>query len=132
MRTHNLAACALAALAAVTGCSNISTPKAAPATAEATAGDPVDYLYDIDHQHQKRTDTAKLVAQIRALCTDDPLVLEFTATNTAVDLVDAAHDHQDVYPVLHQLLADVPKTGPKVSCAPRLPAAGKTIKAHRS
>ncbi|MER8030710.1 hypothetical protein ABTZ78_17325 [Streptomyces bauhiniae] len=131
MRTTILVACTLAALAAIAGCSSSSTPKAAPTTSGATAGDPVGYLYDIDNHKQKRADAAKMVDQIRARCTDDPLALEFTATNTAVDLMDATHK-QDVYAVLHRLLADAPKTGPKVSCTSRLPAAGRAIKAQRS
>ncbi|MFK4148383.1 DUF3761 domain-containing protein [Streptomyces sp. NPDC004065] len=58
--------------------------------------------------------------------------MEFTATNTALDLVDTDHKHQDIYPVLTQLVFDLPPGSGKVKCAPRLPAVAKHMKAKRA
>jgi hypothetical protein len=130
---HNtliLAACS-AALLAATACSTSGTPKAKAAASE-TAGDPVDYLYDVDDHRNARADVQDLVDQLRTRCTDDALGLEFTATNTATDMVDETHAHQDVYPVLAQLAAQLPQGSTKVACASRLPAAEKQLKAKRT
>ncbi|MCX5239800.1 hypothetical protein OG824_31825 [Streptomyces prunicolor] len=130
---HNtliLAACS-AALLAVTACSSSSTPKP-KAPASATAGDPVGYLYDVDHHRNAHADVQDLVHQLQTRCTDDVLGLEFAATNTAADMVDATHAHQDVYPVLAQLVAQLPQGSTKVACASRLSAAEKQLKAKRT
>ncbi|MEU7340249.1 hypothetical protein [Streptomyces sp. NPDC007074] len=131
---HNLVraiAVSAAAMAALTACSSGSDdPKAAPTPS--WTSNPTGYLYNVDHHRHSRTDVQALVDQLRSHCSDDALLLEFTATNTAVDLVDATHDHQDVYPVLAELLKDLPTSDSKTKCAPRLPAAGKQIKERRS
>ncbi|MGQ4436042.1 MULTISPECIES: hypothetical protein [unclassified Streptomyces] len=125
-----LAACS-AALFAATACSSSSTPKATPSASE-TAGDPVRYLYDVDDHRNARATVQSLVHQLQARCTDEVLGLELTATNRATDTVDAAHAHQDVYPVLARLVAQLPRTSAKVACASRLSAAEKQLKAKRT
>lgn len=144
-RTLAPAAAVLAALV-LAGCSestpsttaSSTTPSPAKSTDDAktsaspspSAGDPVGYLYDVDHHRHAHTAVATLVGKLRARCSDNTLGLEFTATNTALDLVDAEHPHQDVYPVLAQLVAGLPSG--KTGCASRLPAVEKQLKAKRA
>ncbi|MCX5286230.1 hypothetical protein [Streptomyces sp. NBC_00198] len=135
MRTNALAltACTAVLLTALVGCSSgDGGDTAAKPKATETAGDPVAYLYDVDDHRKPRADVQALVEQLRTRCTDDALGLEFTATNKALDLVDAQHDHQDVYPVLAQLAADLPKGHAKQHCAPRLGAAVQRLKGQRA
>ncbi|MFF7189080.1 DUF3761 domain-containing protein [Streptomyces sp. NPDC008222] len=90
------------------------------------------YLYDVDEHRRSQADVETVVQKLRSRCTDNVLVLEFTATNTATDLVDAQHDHQGVYPVLTQLAAGLPQGAGKAQCASRLPTVEKQIKAQRT
>ncbi|MEU6340282.1 hypothetical protein ABZ883_04935 [Streptomyces sp. NPDC046977] len=127
MRPLTRCTLALVSLALLAGCS--SAPANTPASASSsTAGDPVGYLYDVDEHRHPQADVQALVAKLRERCTDDPLLVAFTATNTAADLVDANHPRQDVYPVVAALAADLPARG-KVGCASRLPDAGKALRA---
>ncbi|MFE2537078.1 hypothetical protein [Streptomyces sp. NPDC059371] len=123
-----------AALVALTACSSGSdhTKSASAAPTPTWSSDPTGYLYNVDHHRHSRADVQALVDKLRARCSDDALGLEFTATNTATELVDATHEHQDVYPVVAQLVKDLPADDGKTKCAPRLPAAGKAIKAQRT
>lgn len=124
-RTLTVAAAAL--LVALTACSSgESSAKPSPSP----SSDPVGYLYNVDHHKHTRADVQKLVDKLTKACTDNTLVLEFAATNTATDLVDAKHATQDVYPVLVQVADGLPAGG-KVDCQKRLPAAGKAIRASR-
>lgn len=136
MKRTLAAAAAVALLGGLAACSSNSTSSdskpTATSTSKAQAGDPVKYLYDVDEHRRSRTSVEGLVHQLQSRCKDDALVLEFTATNTAVDLVDAGHDHQDVYPVLSQLVTGLPNSSGKVACASRLPTVEKQIKARRA
>ncbi|MEW2164402.1 hypothetical protein AB0912_15620 [Streptomyces sp. NPDC007084] len=136
MRTNTLAltACTAVLLTALTGCSSgdgDGDTSAKPKATE-TAGDPVTYLYDVDGHRKPRADVQALVDQLRTRCSDDALGLEFTATTKALDLVDATHEHQDVYPVLAQLVANLPKGGVKQHCVPHLDAAVQRLKDRRA
>src|SRR5690349_25070341 len=81
----------------LTGCSS-STPTAdgRPATASPGTGDPVGYLYDVDDHAHPRADDQALVDRLKARCTDNPLSLEFAATNTALDISDARSEERRV------------------------------------
>ncbi|MGW2785927.1 hypothetical protein ACWC3X_32535 [Streptomyces populi] len=118
-------------LMALTACSSGSHDAKSTPT-PTWSSDPAGYLYSVDHHRHSQADVQALVDQLRARCSDDALGLEFTATNTATELVDATHDHQDVYPVVAQLVKDLPAGKGRAKCAPRLPAAGKAIKAQRT
>ncbi|MFD7340199.1 hypothetical protein ACFV98_30005 [Streptomyces violascens] len=109
-RTRTTAILAAAGLL-LAGCST-SPPKAdgRPATA-----DPAGYLYDVDQHHHPRTDVQAFVNRLAARCTDSVLVLEFAATNTAIDLMDATR-RQDVCRVLLDLVDHLPTGGGKVAC----------------
>lgn len=111
---------ALAATGLLAGCSS-SPPKAdgRPATASPGTGDPIGYLYDIDKHAHPRADDQALVARLTARCTDNPLVLEFAATNTSVDLVNTPK-RPDVYTVLADLADHLSGSG-KTACQERLP-----------
>ncbi|MGW5477687.1 DUF3761 domain-containing protein [Streptomyces sp. NPDC004008] len=133
-RTLTTATTAVLLAAGLTACSSSPAPSSdskpvAASPSKSQAGDPVKYLYDVDQHSHSQADVEGLVQKLQSRCTDNTLVLEFTATNTATDLVDAQHDHQDVYPVLTQLVSDLPQGSGKVKCAPRLPAVAKQIKA---
>ncbi|MGV9565055.1 DUF3761 domain-containing protein [Streptomyces sp. NPDC003480] len=135
-RTLTAVTAALLLAAGLTACSSSQTATdskpAAASPSKSQAGDPVKYLYDVDQHDRPRADVEGLVQKLRSRCTDDALALEFTATNTATDLVDAQHDHQDVYPVLTQLVSGLPQGAEKVKCASRLSAVEKQIKAKRA
>ncbi|MEU5596666.1 DUF3761 domain-containing protein [Streptomyces sp. NPDC020298] len=143
MRRTFIAAAATLFLAGVTGCSSNSTPTsddkpaaaspskpAAASPSKAHAGDPVPYLYDVDDHRYSRAKVEGLVQRIGSRCTDDVLGLEYSATSTALDLVDTEH-HQDVYRVLDELVTGLPDSDGKTWCAPLLSDVGKRIKAQR-
>ncbi|WP_326784111.1 hypothetical protein [Streptomyces sp. NBC_00151] len=90
------------------------------------------YLYNVDNHRRSRADVETLVKQLYARCTDDVMDVEFAAAKTATDLVDAQHDHQDVYPILAQLAADFPKGDGKQRCATGLGAVAKRLKAQHA
>ncbi|MER6978914.1 DUF3761 domain-containing protein [Streptomyces carpinensis] len=132
------AATALLLAAGLTACSSSSPtsdskPKPAAASpSKSQAGDPVKYLYDVDEHRRSRSDVEGLVQHLQSRCTDSALVVEFTATSTATDLVDTDHDHQDVYPVLSRLVTSLPKGSGKVDCVSRLSVVEQQIKAQRA
>lgn len=125
-KTLTTAATLLAALTLAACSSGESAAKPPPRS----SSDPVGYLNEVDQHRHPQSDVQKLVDQLSKACTDNTLVLEFAATDTANDLVDATHATQDVYPVLVQVADGLPAGG-KVNCQQRLPAAGKAIRAKR-
>lgn len=110
---------------AISGCSNVSEPHShttstgAATPSDTWTSDPVGYLNEVDQGKYDRSVDASLVAELQTRCTDDTLVLEFAATNTALSLVTATRQ-QDVYAVLHRLASDV-GSSTKVACQPLLP-----------
>ncbi|MGW0795925.1 DUF3761 domain-containing protein [Streptomyces sp. NPDC002692] len=138
-RTFTAAALLLLATTACSaGVDNTSDSKpshAATATAKPSpvkTDSAVSYLYETDNRRHSHGDVQHLVKQLRTACSDDALGLEFTATNSALDLVDADHATYDVYDVLDQLHSGLPQTASKAKCAPRLPSVVKAVKAKRA
>jgi hypothetical protein len=100
-----------------------TTPAAPPATASpaSAASKAVTYLYEVDHRGHSRTADAALLAGLARHCSDDPLVLSFAATDTAVATTGrlVGQGTADTYRVLSQLQRNVHATSGAV-CRPRL------------
>lgn len=131
-RTLAATAAAVTLLGGLAACSSSTSSDSKPKpTAASTSKEQAGYLYDVDQHSHSRADVEGLVQHLQSRCTDSALVVEFTATNTALHLVDATHD-EDVYPVLSQFVTSLAKSSGKVNRASRLPAVEKTIKAQRA
>ncbi|WKU42607.1 hypothetical protein Q3V23_00135 [Streptomyces sp. VNUA116] len=81
----------------------------------------VTYLYEVDHHQHSQAEDATLLAGLAQHCTDDPLLLSATASNTALDIKLPEGKVQDVYGVLSQLKKDTSRSSKGV-CAKKLAA----------